>query len=113
MTNTVEESLALADATRPIVEKETIKTPFKGDKLDKEKGNWTAWRCEIQTFLDMIGLSPHLIDDISVTAPSPTIQPNAHRNYVSNDRTVWGYIKSAVEKTEFELIDQLTTAKAY
>jgi Reverse transcriptase (RNA-dependent DNA polymerase)/GAG-pre-integrase domain len=113
MTNTVEESLALADATRPIVEKETIKTPFKGDKLDKEKGNWTAWRREMQTFLDMIGLSPHLVDDISTAAPSPTIQPNAHRNYLSNDRTVRGYIKSAVEKTEFELIDQLTTAKAY
>ena len=59
------DALALADATRPVVERETIKSAFKSDKLDKDKGNWTAWRREIQTFLDMIGLSPHLTDDIS------------------------------------------------
>jgi Reverse transcriptase (RNA-dependent DNA polymerase)/GAG-pre-integrase domain len=112
MTNTVEETLTLADAARPIVDKETIKTPFKGDKLDKEKGNWTIWRREIQTFLDMIGLSSHLVDDLS-KGPSQSSQPNAYRNYLSNDRTVRGYIKSAVEKTEFELIDSLGTAKAY
>jgi Reverse transcriptase (RNA-dependent DNA polymerase)/GAG-pre-integrase domain/gag-polypeptide of LTR copia-type len=104
-------SLTLSDATRPVVEKETIKSAFKSDKLDKDKGNWTAWRREIQTFLDMIGLSPHLTDDISTAAPPLSLQPNAHRNYLSNDRSVRGYIKSAVAKTEFELIDNLSTAK--
>jgi len=78
MTNTVEETLALADAARPIVDKETIKTPFKGDKLDKEKGNWTIWRREIQTFLDMIGLSSHLVDDLSIgiVTGNPGVTPS-------------------------------------
>ena len=110
MTNNID-ALTLADATRPVVERETIKSAFKSDKLDKDKGNWTAWHWEIQTFLDMIGLSPHLTDDISTAAPSLSLQPNAHRNYLSNDQSVQGYIKSAVAKTEFELIDTLNMAK--
>src|SRR5271155_17684 len=109
MTN--QDDLTLADATKPIVERETIKSAFKGEKLDKEKGNWTQWRPEIQNYLDMVGLSSHLVADSSATIPSPTLQPNAHRNYLSNDRSVRGYLKSAISKTEFELIDKLETAQ--
>ena len=57
-----EDSLTIADATRPIVQQETIKSPFKGDKLDKDAANWIPWRREIQNYLDMIGLSSHLTD---------------------------------------------------
>ena len=104
-----EDSLAIVDATRPIVERETIKSPFKGDKLDKDIANWVPWRREVQNYLDMIGLSSHLTDDPSLI-PSPVNQPNAHRNWISNDRSVRGYIKSAVAKPEHELIDKLDRA---
>jgi hypothetical protein len=70
-----------------IVERETIKSPFKGDKLDKDNANWIPWRREIQNYLDMIGLSSHLITTPS-SIPSPTLQPNAYRNWLSNDRSV-------------------------
>ena len=104
-----DDSLAIVDATRPIVEQETIKSPFKGEKLDKDAANWVPWRRDIQNFLDMIGLSSHLTDSPS-SIPLPDIQPNAYRNWISNDRSVRGYIKSAVAKTEHELIDTLDRA---
>src|SRR5271156_6828330 len=74
MTN--QDNLTLADATKPIVERETIKSAFKGEKLDKEKGNWTQLRPEIQNYLDMIGLSSHLVANPSATTPSPTLPYN-------------------------------------
>jgi len=104
-----EDSLTLIDATRPIVEREVIKSPFKGDKLDKDKANWTSWRREVQNYLDMIGLSCHLVHDPS-SIPSPSLQPNAYRNWSSNDRSVRGYIKSAIAQPENELLDKLDHA---
>ena len=104
-----EDSLAIIDATRPIVERETIKSPFKGDKLDKDTANWVPWRREVQNYLDMIGLSSHLTESLS-SPPSSINQPNAYRNWISNNRSVRGYIKSAIAKTEHELIDNLDRA---
>lgn len=104
-----EDSLTIIDATRPIVEREVIKSPFKGDKLDKDKANWTSWRREVQNYLDMIGLSSHLVDD-PPSIPSPSLQPNAYRNWSSNDRSVRGYIKSAIAQPENELLDKLDYA---
>ena len=111
MTNQDGVSLTTVDTTKPIVEREIIRSIFKSDKLDKEKGNWTQWRREIQMYLDMVDLGSHLTHDISTTAPSPTLQPNAYHNHSANNRSVCGYIKSAVAKMEFKLIDNLTTAK--
>ena len=102
-----DDSLTIIDATRPIVERETIKSPFKGDKLDKDAANWVPWRREVQNYLDMIGLSSHLTES---SIPSSDTQPNAYRNWISNNRSVRGYIKSAVAKTEHELIDALDRA---
>ena len=103
-----EDSLTIIDATRPIVERETIKSPFKGEKLDKDAANWVPWRRDIQNYLDMISLSSHLTD--SSLIPLPDVQPNAYRNWLSNDRSVRGYIKSAIAKPEHELIDNLDLA---
>ena len=91
-----EDSLSIIDATRPVVEQETIKTPFKGDKLDKNATNWVPWCRKIENYLDMIGLSLHLTESLSLI-PSSVNQPNTYRNRLSNDRSVRGYIKSAVE----------------
>ena len=104
-----EDFLTIADATRPIVERETIKSFFKGDKLDKDAANWIPWRCKIQNYLDMIGLSSHLTDS-PLLVPSPITQPNAYRNWISNDCSVRGYIKSAVTKPEHEIIHNLDLA---
>src|SRR5882757_8736434 len=104
-----EDSLTIVDATRPIVERETIKSPFKGDKLDKDQANWVPWRREIQNYLDMIGLSSHLIDDPS-SVPSQSLQPNTYRNWSSKDRSVRGYIKSAIAQPKHQLINKLDHA---
>ena len=104
-----EDSLAIVDATRPVVECETIKSPFKGDKLDKDVANWVPWRREVQNYLDMIGLSSHLTESPSLI-PSPNHQPNAYCNWISNDRSVRGYIRSAIAKPEHKLINGLDLA---
>ena len=104
-----EDSLSIIDTTRPVVEQETIKSPFKKDKLNKDAANWVPWRHDIQNYLDMIGLSSHLTESPSLI-PLPDLQPNAYRNWLSNNRSVRGYIKSAVEKPEQELIDKLDWA---
>ena len=70
-----EDSLSLIDATRPVVKRETIKSSFKGDKLDKDAANWVPWRREVQNYLDMIGLSSHLTDSPSLVSCSLTYQP--------------------------------------
>ena len=104
-----EDSLTIIDSTRPVVERDTIKSPFKGDKLDKDVANWVPWRREVQNYLDMIGLSSHLTDTPTLI-PSSIHQPNAYRNWISNDRSVRGYIKSAIAKPELELVDGLDRA---
>ena len=86
MTNQNETSLTTVNSTKPVFKREIIRSTFKNDKLDKEKGNWTEWHQEIQTYLDMVDLSSHLTHDILTAAPSPTLQPNAYRNYLANDR---------------------------
>ncbi|KAF8810400.1 hypothetical protein BYT27DRAFT_7091975, partial [Phlegmacium glaucopus] len=107
---TITSHLTLADATKPIVTKETISFTFKGDRLDKDKGNWKKWSSEVLDLLDMAGLGSHLTDDIS-RAPSSTIQPNAHRNWVSNDRSVRGFLRSSLSPAERDLVSTLVGAK--
>ncbi|KAF8799692.1 hypothetical protein BYT27DRAFT_7263546 [Phlegmacium glaucopus] len=103
-------SLTLVDATRPIVSRETISFTFKGDKLNKDGGNWKKWSSEILDLLDMAGLGSHLSDDTS-KAPPLDIQPNAHRNWLSNDRSVRGFLRSSLCPTERDLVSMLTGAK--
>ncbi|KAF8810845.1 hypothetical protein BYT27DRAFT_7090910, partial [Phlegmacium glaucopus] len=58
----------------------------------------------------MAGLGSHLTDDIS-KAPPLDLQPNAHRNWVSNDRSVRGFLRSSLSPTERDLVSTLTSAK--
>ena len=98
MTKESDELLTTIDATKPIVEREIIQSLCRGERLDKNKGNWAEWCCDVQTFLTMIGLGGQLLNDISTAAPSAKLQPNAHQNYIANDQTVSSFLKSAVAK---------------
>ncbi|KAF8803416.1 hypothetical protein BYT27DRAFT_7011681, partial [Phlegmacium glaucopus] len=75
------------------------------------QSNWKNWSMEILDLLDMVGLGSYLTDDI-LSAPPVGIQPNAHRNWMSNDQSVCGFIRSSISATERDLVSSLITAKA-
>lgn len=51
-----------SDAIRPIVSEKTVNFTFKGDLLEKSKGNWKEWSKTVKAHLEMSGLGVHLMD---------------------------------------------------
>ncbi|KAF8800456.1 hypothetical protein BYT27DRAFT_7216956 [Phlegmacium glaucopus] len=102
--------ITITDATKPTVSKETVSFTFKGERLDKDKGNWKTWSTEVLDLLDMAGLGSYLTDGAE-TAPPVLTQLNAHRNWVTNDRSVRGFLRSSISATERDLVSSLPGAK--
>ncbi|KAF8800335.1 hypothetical protein BYT27DRAFT_7117784 [Phlegmacium glaucopus] len=102
--------ITIADATKPTVSKEPVSFTFKGERLDKDKGNWKTWSTEVLDLLDMASLGLYLTDGAE-TAPPVLTQPNVHWNWVTNDRSVQGFLRSSISATERDLVSSLPGAK--
>ncbi|KIK07889.1 hypothetical protein K443DRAFT_2101 [Laccaria amethystina LaAM-08-1] len=87
------------DESRPSVILNRSSTPYAGKKLSKAKGNYH--QCYIE------GDTP---------TPSATLEPRAHKNWLTNDRQAWSIIAGSVDPSERAYIKLesggATTAKA-
>jgi len=87
-----------ADATRPSVTLITITAAFQGEKLDKGKSNWKAWRDQMYSIMILSGLWDYT--KASNKAPPQTTEPRAHSNWQQNDQRACGFIFGAISEAE-------------
>ncbi|KAF9479659.1 hypothetical protein BDN70DRAFT_878533 [Pholiota conissans] len=100
------------DASRPSIPLITITSPFSGDKLDKEKNNWTDWHDNIYSITCLSGLWGY----IKGTTPCPPLatEPRAFNNWTQNDERACAFLFGAIEYAERKAVTLHTTdAAAY
>ncbi|PPQ86358.1 hypothetical protein CVT26_006168 [Gymnopilus dilepis] len=106
-------SLLDVDAARPSVSTLGAFTSFDKDKLDKEKSNWTTWSFDVYITMSLNRSYDYVTGDIP--EPDVSLEPRAHRNWLSNDRSACAFLSSAISDAERKALGDppRSGAKAY
>ena len=91
-------AVSITDESRPSVILNRSSTPYAGEKLSKAKGNYRQWYEDMLIHLMGNCLFDYIEGDN--TAPSATLEPHAHKNWLANDRQAWSIIAGSVDPSE-------------
>ena len=75
------------DTSQPSVLSARLHAAWSGEILHREKVNWRTWKTGIRNHLGMCRLGTHILPAPASTAPDPTNEPVAFRNWSGNDLT--------------------------
>lgn len=107
-------AVSITNKSRPSVILNRSSTPYAGEKLSKAKGNYRQWYEDMLIHLMGNCLFDYIEGDN--TAPSATLEPRAHKNWLANDCQAWSIIAGSVDPSERTYIKLkgggATTAKA-
>ena len=76
-------TVSTTDESRPSVILNRSSTPYAGEKLSKAKGNYRQWYEDMLIHLMGNCLFDYIEGD--TPAPSSTLEPRAHKNWLAND----------------------------
>ena len=87
------------DATRLSV---ALLRSFTKEKLDKERANWNSWSRDIYLVMFLNRSYDYVTGD--VVAPDSLLEPQALRNWKSNDRSTRAFLSSAISDAEWKAL---------
>lgn len=89
---------SLNDKSCPSISVICSSTPYTGEKLSKAKGNYCQWYKDMLIHL----MGNCLFDYIEGKAPDPssTLEPCAHKNWLTNGRQAWSIIARSIDPSE-------------
>ena len=113
-TSSADMTVAPNDESRPSITIIRSSNPYAGDKLSKAKGNYRQWYEDM--LIHMMGNCLFDYIEGDALAPSATIEPPVHKNWLANDRQAWSIIAGSIDPSERTYIrlegGGATTAKA-